>query len=368
MFTPECLTDRNMASVDLKAASVILDRAFIDAELSNDGIGRLITAVLKGKHKTYRYILVTALLAKAANNEIDTLSLQKGDGENGKYDARTLCHKVIVPFEMIKLPGSLGGSNEPFLNKPARFTALSQTNAVRSGNDRQTLTDVIRILTSIHNSTVAYKYLKSALFVMKEINREFVKRFSLADTVLDINKLSQVVLDYVFEIANYSLDGEVCPLIVSQLEQMYLGENFTVTPHKVNESGASSNEIGDVDVYDQNGNLAYSIEVKDKDFSVQDVAHAVGKFVKAGLTNSFFIYGKNVAFDKDAVFAFLKEAGMKGHYCCLISVLHYSKLRIGSMQPLSIREFVDGMLKFAKTVNAKSDTVTTIKDITRRIL
>ena len=138
-----------MASIDLKTASLILDRAFVEAELSSDEIGQKISEILRGTHKTYRYILVTALLAKATNGEVNILSLQKGDGEDGKYDARSLCHKVLVPFETLKLPGCLGSSNEPYLNKPARFVSLSLTNAVRRGRDFQTLSDVIDVLSNI---------------------------------------------------------------------------------------------------------------------------------------------------------------------------------------------------------------------------
>lgn len=122
-----------MASIDLKTAALILDRAFIKPKQPIGSKGLLIEKILHGSHKTYRYILVNALLAKAANENINILSLQKGDGTDGKYDARTLCHKVIVPFETLKLPGCLGGSNEPFLNKPARFVKLSTDNAVRKG-------------------------------------------------------------------------------------------------------------------------------------------------------------------------------------------------------------------------------------------
>ena len=39
----------------------------------------------------------------------------------------------------IFLGNRLGGSNEPFLNKPARFTELSETNAVRGGKNKNTL-------------------------------------------------------------------------------------------------------------------------------------------------------------------------------------------------------------------------------------
>ena len=63
----------------------------------------------------------------------------------------------------------------------------------------------------------------------------------------------------------------------------------------------------------------------------------------------------------------LKVIGREGHYCCLISILHYAKLRISDLKTLTIREFVDGLLKFAKVINAKNDTVTMIKDISGKI-
>lgn len=356
-----------MASIDFKTASLILDRAFMESVFINDSIGEEINIILRGSHKTYRYILVTALLAKATNEKIDILSLQKGDGDNGKYDARSLCHKVVVPFETLKLPGCLGGSNEPFLNKPARFVSLSPTNAVRRGKDYQTLLNVINVLSSIPDSITAYNYLKSALSVMKEISQKYISKFSVVDCLIDISEFSQLVLDYIYAISEHSLEGEICPLIVTQLEQMYLGKDFKVEPHKVNESGASSKEVGDIDVYDKKKRLVYSIEVKDKDFSRQDVVHAITKFKQAGLNTSMFIYGKNVSFDEEEVFQLLKKIGREGHYCCLISILHYAKLRICDLKTLTIRDFVDGLLKFAKTINAKDETVVIIKDIANKI-
>ena len=356
-----------MASINLKTASLILDRAFVESEFSNDEIGQKICEILRGSHKTYRYILVTALLAKATNEEINILSLQKGDGKDGKYDARSLCHKVLVPFETLKLPGCLGNSNEPFLNKPARFVSLSLENAVRKGKDFQTLSDVISTLSAILNSSDAYKYLKSALTIMKDISKEYVSRFSIADGLIDISEFSQLVLDYVYAITEHPLDGEVCPLVVAELEQMYLGKDFKVEPHKVNQSGASSKEVGDIDIYDKNRSLLYSIEVKDKDFSAQDVAHAITKFKDADLNTSLFIYGKNVSFDENDVFQLLKKFGREGHYCCLISILHYAKLRICDLKTLTLRDFVNGLLKFSKIINAKDDTINTIKTIANKV-
>lgn len=356
-----------MAAVDFKTASLILDRAFVEAEFVDDAIGQKVNEILRGTHKTYRYIVVTALLAKATNEKVDILSLQKGDGKKGKYDARSLCHKVLVPFETMKLPGSLGGSNEPFLNKPARFISLSLKNAVRKGKDYQTLSDTIDMLSEIHDSQTAYKYLKSALSCMIAINKEYVAKFSVGDCLIDISEFSQLVLDYIYAITEHSMEGEVCPLIVSQLEQMYLGKDYKVEPHKVNQSGASSKEVGDIDVYNKKKELLYSIEVKDKDFSAQDVVHAITKFKQAGLDNSLFIYGKHVSFEEDKVFQLLKKVGREGHYCCLISILNYAKLRICDLKTLTIRDFVDGLLQFAKVINVKDDTVNIVKDIASKI-
>ena len=356
-----------MATVDIKTAALILESALTEATPVNDEIASIISSVLRGSHKTYRYILVNALLAKATNQKIDVLSLQKGDGKGGKFDARTLCHKVIVPFEKLKLQGCLGDSNEPFLNKPARFVSLSTNNAVRAGKDRETLENLITVLTQIHTSEEAYTYLKSAMVVLIANHEDYLKKFSIGDSLIDVSEFSQLVLDYIYQISEHTMEGEVCPLIVAELEQLYLGKDFKVVPHKVNESGSSSKEVGDIDIFDSEGTLVNAIEVKDKTFSVQDVIHAVTKFRQANLTSSLFIYGKNVLFDEDEVYHALKAIGREGHYCCLISILNYAKLRISDLKTITIREFVDGLLKFSKIINAKNDTIGVIKDIASKI-
>lgn len=356
-----------METVNLKTAALILDRAFQEQAFQDDNIGNAIDNILSGSHKTYRYILVTALLAKAENEKINILALQKGDGKKGKYDARSLCHKVIVPFETLKLPHSLGGSNEPFLNKPARFVTLSANNAVRAGNDRQTLLALIDTLSQIKTSEQAFTYLKSAMSRMNKNHEEYISKFSVGDALIDLSGFAQFVLDYIYAITNKTMDGEVCPLIVAQLEKMYLGHNYRIEPHKVNESGSSSKEIGDIDIYDKKGKLVTSIEVKDKNFTVQDVMHAITKFREASLTTSMFVYGKNVNFNEQEVYSALKEIGRDGHFCCLVSILSYAKMRIADLKSLTINEFVDGLLQFAKVINAKDDTINEIKKIAKKI-
>lgn len=59
--------------------------------------------------------------------------------------------------------------------------------------------------------------------------------------------------------------------------------------------------------------------------------------------------------------------GREGHYCCLISILSYAKMRIADLKVVTVRDFVDGLLKFSKLINAKDDTINIIKTISSQI-
>ena len=102
-----------------KQANTILYSAYKKACNSEESYCQhksFIDFVLDNNHLTYKYVLFTALLAKSTDSNINPLCLQKKSTLTGAYDARSLCHKVIVPFEMTTLRKVLGGSNEPFLN------------------------------------------------------------------------------------------------------------------------------------------------------------------------------------------------------------------------------------------------------------
>mgnify|MGYP000451011933 FL=1 len=52
--------------------------------------------LITSTHKTYKYILINGLLGATAGN--NPLCLQKGSGLANAWDARTVCHKILVPF------------------------------------------------------------------------------------------------------------------------------------------------------------------------------------------------------------------------------------------------------------------------------
>lgn len=132
----------------------------------------------------------------------------------------------------------------------------------------------------------------------------------------------------------------------------------------MNESGASSKEVGDIDIFDNEGNIVTSIEVKDKDFAKIDVEHAIKKFAYARLKKTLFIYGDAVMFDEEEVNESAKEYGRNGYYCTIMSIMNFAKLRLYSIQKeITLQTFAQLMLDYAVVINAKDETVKWIKDL-----
>ena len=102
------------------------------------------------------------------------------------------------------------------------------------------------------------------------------------------------IIEFVDVFVTKSIEGQVAALVAGTALSMYFEqfEGFEVIVHPVNQSGASSNEIADIDIK-QNGKIFVAIEVKDKQFSEQDVDHAAFKVSQYGLKSITFIIGIN---------------------------------------------------------------------------
>lgn len=250
-----------------------------------------ISAVITGKHLTFRYILITALLGKVTDPAVHMRSLQAGADLEGAYDARSLCHYVWVPFERTKLNSKLGGSNEPYLNKPARFPAIDKGNAVRKGYDQNLLFTMYDLLEEL-NDKEPELHEEAFLYAMQLIHGRsegLVHEISLPPI-----KLTQAKAGYFL---NLFLDechgGESAAATTGALfRTLYANQKKKVVIHPVNQAGSSSNEIGDIDIL-QKKQLLMAIEVKDKKFTAPDVDHAIRKVLESGNSRLLFLIGRH---------------------------------------------------------------------------
>jgi hypothetical protein len=350
-------------------ASIMLQRAYRDA-LSEKRVlcqhTRFIDYVIDNTHLTFKYILFTAILSKATDPKINALCLQKKSELPGAYDARTVCHKVIVPFEMEELEKVLGGSNEPFLNKPARFPELDKGNAVRRGNDQEILNALCDNLPTIASQQDAYSclvYLLRKLIKLREDKRN-LRTFSVPDSA----NLPSKLLLFIESALQQSFEGEVLTLLVAGVYRLlYQDYDAIVEVHPVNQSGASSNEISDLDVY-IDGKLISSNELKDKIYTEHDVRHAADKVLQAGGTKMLFIEGPQGEPDGNFCKEIEEEYKSRNFMLSIVPCRLFFTSVLGVMHSVDCCEFMNFIINTAYETKFKEDTILYLDVLAQEIL
>ena len=250
------------------------------------------------KSLTYRYIMFTAITAKVVRNDVDPLSLQANDSSDGAYDARSLCHYVVYPFQQRFLGDTIDGSNnDPLVNKPGRFPRLSANNAAQKGDPQKCLEMLCGSLPHLQTSQDArtcLDYLVSRLIVQAEAEKERKQDFQSATegaSLLQAREFIDELLDKGFGGA-----GLVIATAALYMRAYLPDEGCEVRPHPANQAGTSSKQASDLDVI-LNGRFWLATELKDKPFTEADVSHAVDTAFKAGVRRILFIAGRQSSID-----------------------------------------------------------------------
>ena len=327
-----------------------------------------IKKVLEADAKTYKYVLITALAAKAADETVNPLCLQTASLLEGSYDARTVCHSAILNFEREHLDKALGGSNEPFLNKPARFPELSKENPSR-GTTKEILFLLCDFLPTITTSEKAFDclcYTVQLLLEQKE-KAAAIRNFTIVN---DNEKETATLLSLTDTLLDDNRKGESLTLIVAGIYYLYMrsiSNNFSVEVHPVNQCGASSREISDLDVY-KDGKLYIANELKDKHFNLMDVEHAVSKVREAGHSKMFFIYGKGVNFDEAEIFGYVGRLHKEGFVLTVISAELWSRAIVSLIPKIDLNKFVRFMIDAAHKNKFSEQVCIDIRDIVSKLV
>ena len=130
--------------IDKSVATKMLNSSFLKCSktpVTTCPIKNTIDFIMAGKNcLMYRYIMFTALVAKAVDPAVDILSLQAKDKSEGAYDARSLAKDVVFQFQKTLLGNILDGSNnDPLVNKPGRFERLRKENPAAGGDPTKAL-------------------------------------------------------------------------------------------------------------------------------------------------------------------------------------------------------------------------------------
>lgn len=275
--------------------------------------------ILQGKELTYRYFLVTSALAKAVNPNIHYRVLQKGSKLKGAYDARSVAHEIIVPFE--KSHGErLGGSNEPFLNRPARYTEFSLNNRDRNKLAQKRLYQLLENsqINSQTDTTYHRTFLRQVLKEMIELEPTKCDFFP-APVKISLESSGEIIKKFL----NVSGSGErlvaVCAAMFTSLNEILQGIE-TIKVYPVNWPDRFAKTAGDIEFY-LNDELVKAAEVKDKPVTESDVMHCEAKARKFKLTEYFIAYGAGIVEeDRKAILNLIKSRTNKGINLYLLKV------------------------------------------------
>ena len=324
-----------------------------------------IDLIVDGNHLTYKYVLFTALLSKATNPNINPLCLQKKSKLPGSYDARTVCHEVIVPFEKTILNKALGGSNEPFLNKPARYTELNKNNAVRRGNDQNLLFALCDNLPLIISADDAYQCL---VYFLCKVIKHGIEMARLSTFAIPLCSNSPIRLSaYINDALNNSFEGEILTLMVAGVYYLKYRAipNTLIDVHPVNQSGKSSKEISDLDIY-INNRLVVSNELKDKVYSEIDVRHAADKVIQANGNNMFFIVGPR-GVNNDIIHpSLIEEYALRNFMLHILSFHDFFSVMIPTIPVINCKEFMQFIFNIAHETKFKEDVILYLDNLAKK--
>ena len=275
--------------VDQYKALEILNRAWCDISSKTRPPARmqqLIEQILAAISVTFKYILITGYLAKYVNPSVHARALQVGSKLSEAYDARSLCHKVVVGFEKTK--GNLFGlSNEPFVNKPARHPEHDGANPqLRNKVLAQKLHDALEIANSANTEDV-YQGLVHILRVGAQHAADQKKARVKARVNLS------TVVEFI-EVFLQKTDGGSRLVGIWGAIIALISENGKILVTSPNTADEFAKTAGDVQVF-YNDTLVAASECKHRPLNLDDVRHGIRKALEKEVPEYHFVIAAGLA-------------------------------------------------------------------------
>ena len=225
-----------------------------------------IRASLSSTVKTYHYVLPTQLLAKAVNPDLAVHSLQAAYNHPRAFDARTLAHQVIVPFDQANYR-VLGGSPEPYVNNPLRIPAVTEEyrSQQKAKTDWDHLITVLNAVETANNPEFTQLVFRQVLYEVYELLKNVQVTYPTPNRI-SLKQIQQLRDTYL-----QSNSGGLRMEAVSVAFFKTIGERFQlfddVHYSTVNAADASSGMLADIECRHQ-GRVVLLVEVKERSLTL----------------------------------------------------------------------------------------------------
>jgi hypothetical protein len=225
-------------------------------------------------------------LGKRTNAKVHPRALQARSRLRGAYDARSLCHSVVVSFEKTK--GNLFGlSNEPFLNKPARHPEHDADNPQLKNRRLATATHAVLEAARSASRAEVEAMLISALRICREAAANQVT--AAVDTETNYRRVCDFVQQFLQE-----SDGGARLVAVAGAFVTLLSENYAVKIYPPTYSDKFAQTSGDIEVLSAD-TLLSAYECKHRPLTLDDVRHGIKKATDRGIPEYCFVTADGLA-------------------------------------------------------------------------
>lgn len=271
---------------------------------------------------TYRYIVMTALLAKVCEPNVDIMSLQVKDDSPGSYNARSLASEVVYRFQLNNLGNVLASNGDPLVNNPGRYSRLDPTNVTARGDPQKALELICRDLPRIdtqEDAGLCLKYMISSILDIMDKK----KRYQTTLEGVAKNRSITKIRHFLDGLLDQGFGGASLVLVTTALYRLhYKDKTYSVVPHPVNQAGTSSRQFSDLDLL-LDDKAFMGTELKDKAFTPSDLNKAANIAYKAHASGLLFVAGRlsNFASQPSTHFSEVKDKyAEKGMYVGLTSI------------------------------------------------
>jgi hypothetical protein len=308
--------------------------------LADTDLVNIIRACVNSKTKTYRYVLPTQLIAKLIDPSLDCRCLQAARFGSGSFDARTVAHQVVVPFDQAN-EGVLGGAPEPYVNNPVRVPEVSEKYRAPQKNkeDWDRLCKILNLVQSRNRRKFTELVLKQ---VLTEIYRRLagVRVVYPAPSRISLPGCLKLITDYLGE-----QSGGDRLLALSSALFAVIGKRFrlysSVRRAKITSSDAATGLLADLECVTEKDEIVLTVEVKDKELTISQMKGKIRTIREKQVSEIFFIAQRGVVQgEKDQILGLIDREFVSGQNIYVTDLISLGRATLALLGERGRKDFL----------------------------
>ena len=275
--------------------------AIEDLEAARDtALSPTIYTLITDGGSTYPFMMLTQILGKAADPELNAICIQESSELDGAWDARSLASRVVVEWNKSVEKPFQGANDDPYVNNPARYKNFGAEMKAKAG--KQAVYDALAELvqSAQDGGEAEAKRLVKLILIETRRSLEANKRDYFGPARMSVDGIMSIVMQFLSVRSNGVRLQLVCYALYQALAEANpsLGD---VTSAATNAADLSSNRTGDVEC-SRGGKVSLAVEIKDRPIRLGDLTATVLKARKNDVDNVLFVGFSDPLFeDQDSV-------------------------------------------------------------------